>query len=61
MAHLIAAGRTNQQAAAELFVSQKTVEYHLARIYPSWGLPPAASWPPPFAPGTLALTTRVVP
>lgn len=38
MAHLIAAGRTNQQAAAELFVSQKTVEYHLARIYPKLGI-----------------------
>ncbi len=38
VAHLIAAGRTNQQAAAELFVSQKTVEYHLARIYPKLGI-----------------------
>ena len=33
VAHLIAAGLTNQQAAAELYVTQKTVEYHLSNIY----------------------------
>jgi DNA-binding NarL/FixJ family response regulator len=29
----IAAGATNRQAAAELFLSPKTIEYHLANVY----------------------------
>jgi DNA-binding CsgD family transcriptional regulator len=33
VARLVAAGLTNQQAAARLYVSVKTVEYHLAQIY----------------------------
>jgi DNA-binding CsgD family transcriptional regulator len=38
VAHLIAEGRTNQQAAAELYVTQKTVEYHLSNIYGKLGI-----------------------
>ncbi|MEY9893659.1 DNA-binding NarL/FixJ family response regulator [Catenulispora sp. MAP5-51] len=38
VAHLIVDGRTNQEAAAELYVSQKTVEYHLSNIYAKLGI-----------------------
>lgn len=38
VAHLIAEGRTNQQAASELYVTQKTVEYHLSNIYGKLGI-----------------------
>ncbi|MEY9931355.1 DNA-binding CsgD family transcriptional regulator [Catenulispora sp. GP43] len=38
VAHLIVDGRTNQEAAAELYVSQKTVEYHLSNIYAKMGI-----------------------
>jgi DNA-binding NarL/FixJ family response regulator len=33
VARLVAAGRTNRQAAAELVVSVKTIEYHLGNAY----------------------------
>jgi DNA-binding NarL/FixJ family response regulator len=33
VARLVAAGRTNRQAAAELVVSVKTIEYHLGHAY----------------------------
>jgi DNA-binding CsgD family transcriptional regulator len=38
VARLAAAGLTNQQAAARLYVSVKTVEYHLAQIYAKLGI-----------------------
>ncbi|MFD0634198.1 response regulator transcription factor [Catenulispora yoronensis] len=38
VAYLIADGRTNQQAAAELYVTPKTVEYHLSNIYSKLGI-----------------------
>ena len=33
VAHLVGTGRTNRQAAAELYVSVKTVEFHLGHIF----------------------------
>ena len=33
VAHLVGTGRTNRQAAAELYVSVKTVEFHLRHIF----------------------------
>jgi DNA-binding CsgD family transcriptional regulator len=33
VARMIAAGRNNAEAAAALFVSRKTVEAHLTRVY----------------------------
>jgi LuxR family maltose regulon positive regulatory protein len=33
IAKLVAAGATNREVSAELFVSPKTVEYHLTRIF----------------------------
>lgn len=38
VAQLVAAGLTNQQVAARLYVSAKTVEYHLAQIYAKLGI-----------------------
>jgi ATP/maltotriose-dependent transcriptional regulator MalT len=37
VAHLIARGLTNDEAARELFVSAKTIEYHLGNIYAKLG------------------------
>ena len=38
VAGLVASGATNREASEELFVSVKTVEYHLTRIYTKLGL-----------------------
>ncbi len=38
VARLVAAGRTNREAAAELVISAKTVEHHLSRIYAKLGV-----------------------
>jgi DNA-binding CsgD family transcriptional regulator len=38
VAELIAAGRTNREAAAQLFISPKTVEANLARVYRKLGV-----------------------
>ncbi|MBA8824875.1 DNA-binding CsgD family transcriptional regulator [Saccharopolyspora lacisalsi] len=38
VAELVAAGRSNKQAAVELFVSVKTVQFHLTRIYAKLGI-----------------------
>lgn len=38
VATLVADGRTNAQAAEELFLSVKTVQYHLTRIYSKLGI-----------------------
>jgi len=38
VARLVATGRTNRQTAAELYVSVKTVEFHLGHIYGKLGI-----------------------
>jgi DNA-binding CsgD family transcriptional regulator/tetratricopeptide (TPR) repeat protein len=38
VARLVAAGRTNREAATELVVSVKTVEYHLGNVYAKLGV-----------------------
>ena len=38
VARLVAGGRTNREAAAELVISAKTVEHHLSRIYAKLGV-----------------------
>lgn len=38
VATLVAAGRSNAQAAEELFLSVKTIQYHLTRIYSKLGV-----------------------
>ena len=49
VAELVAQGRTNKDVAAELFLSVKTVQYHLTRIYAKLGVSSrtqlAAQWP----------------
>ena len=35
---LVARGLTNREVAAELFVSPKTVQYHLTRVYAKLGV-----------------------
>lgn len=36
---LVAERKANREVAAALFVSEKTVEYHLSNIYDKLGLP----------------------
>ena len=38
IARLVAEGRTNKEAAAELYLSPKTVGYHLGKIYAKLGI-----------------------
>jgi DNA-binding CsgD family transcriptional regulator len=38
VARLVAAGRSNRQTAAELYVSVKTVEFHLGHIFGKLGI-----------------------
>lgn len=38
VADLVAAGKSNKEAASELFLSVKTVQYHLTRVYAKLGL-----------------------
>ncbi|MFF4761826.1 helix-turn-helix transcriptional regulator [Streptomyces sp. NPDC001292] len=38
MARLVAAGATNQQVVLELFISVKTVQYHLTHVYSKLGI-----------------------
>jgi DNA-binding NarL/FixJ family response regulator len=38
VARLVAAGRSNREVATELFISVKTVEHHLSRIFAKLGV-----------------------
>ena len=38
MARLVAVGSSNRQVAAELFVSVKTIQFHLTHIYAKLGV-----------------------
>jgi len=58
VARLVCTGSTNKQAAAELYVSVKTVEFHLGHIFDKLGirsrkdLITRISAPPPAPPET---------
>jgi ATP/maltotriose-dependent transcriptional regulator MalT len=53
VARLVAAGRSNRETAAELYVSVKTVEFHLGHIFGSSASGPARTSSPPSAPRRL--------
>jgi DNA-binding NarL/FixJ family response regulator len=38
VAELVAAGRTNREIAAELFLSKRTVDTHLAHVFEKLGV-----------------------
>ena len=38
MARLVASGLSNREAAAQLYLSPKTVEYHLASVFTKLGV-----------------------
>jgi len=38
VATLVASGHTNKEVAGELFLSVKTVQYHLTRVYSKFGI-----------------------
>ena len=49
MAELVAEGRTNREVAAALYLTERTVESHLSRVYAKVGVRSrtelAAAWP----------------
>ncbi|WP_040160660.1 helix-turn-helix transcriptional regulator [Nigerium massiliense] len=51
VATLVPRGQTNKEVAAELFLSVKTVRYHLTRVYAKLTSGPAPSWSPTTSPG----------
>ncbi len=53
---LAAAGQTNRGIAAELFLSEKTVESHLASAYVKLGVSARRGSPPPSAPSSRPLS-----
>nr|WP_238399880.1 helix-turn-helix transcriptional regulator [Kocuria indica] len=38
VAQLVAGGATNKEVASQLFIAEKTVQYHLTRIYTKFGI-----------------------
>lgn len=38
VAELVAGGSTNNEVASQLFIAEKTVQYHLTRIYTKFGI-----------------------
>ena len=53
VAELIAAGRTYREAAAELFISPKTVQWNLSKVYSKLGIRSRAELPGRLLPGRL--------
>ena len=58
IAELVASGRTNREIAERLFLSTKTVETHLSRVFVKLSVRPRAGWPPASRPA--AATDAVV-
>jgi DNA-binding CsgD family transcriptional regulator len=56
VATLVAAGLSNREAAARLFLSRKTIEYHLARIFTKLGVQNRYQLAARFGPGAPAAT-----
>ena len=57
VAQLVAVGKRNREVAAALFLSEKTVESHLARIYDKLGVRSRAALATILAAEAYALTT----
>jgi DNA-binding CsgD family transcriptional regulator len=46
VAELVAAGRTNREVAMALYLTERTIESHLSRVYAKLGVRSAPSSPP---------------
>jgi hypothetical protein len=57
---LVAAGRSNPEIAAILFLSEKTVARHLSNIFTKLTSSPRSAAPVPFNPGPVADADRVI-
>jgi DNA-binding CsgD family transcriptional regulator len=61
IAELVASGRTNREVAAMLFVSRKTVEWNLSKVYRKLGMRSRSELASSWSSGVTPLTSRDVP
>jgi DNA-binding CsgD family transcriptional regulator len=61
VARLVAAGMSNRQVASELFVSVKTVQFHVTHIYAKLGIGSRGELAARFREGTSGMTEQVAP
>jgi DNA-binding CsgD family transcriptional regulator len=61
IAHVLAAGKTTREAAAALFLSPKTIEYHLRSVYRKLGVNSRSELAAALAPGNLSQAGTIAP